>query len=80
LQLWVQAGISPEAALQAATYNNAKLLRIDNRAGLIKKGYDANLLLVDGNPLKDISATQHIAAVIFKGERINRSQLFDQDK
>jgi len=78
LQLWVEAGVSPEAALAAATYNNAKLLRIDSHEGLIRKGYDANLLLVDGNPLKDISATEHISAVIFKGERINRSDLFDQ--
>jgi len=78
LQLWVEAGLTPQQALQAATYNNAKLLRIDSREGLIKKGYDANLLLVDGNPLKDITSTEHIAAVIFKGERISRSELFDQ--
>lgn len=76
LQLWVEAGVSPQAALQAATYNNAKLLRIDSHEGLIRKGYDANLLLVDGNPLKDISATEHISGVIFKGEEINRSELF----
>lgn len=78
LQLWVAAGIPPAVALQAATYNGAQLLRAANRIGLIKKGYEANLLLVDGNPLKDISATEHIAAVIFKGEHIARSELFDQ--
>ncbi len=78
LQLWVAAGIPNAVALQAATYNGAKLLRVDNRMGLIKKGYDANLLLVDGNPLKDITATEHIAAVLFKGEHIARSELFDQ--
>lgn len=78
LQLWVAAGIPPAVALQAATYNSAKLLRADNRVGLIRKGYEANLLLVDGNPLKDISSTEHIAAVIFKGEHIARSELFDQ--
>lgn len=78
LQLWVEAGVPPQIALQAATYNNAKLLRIDDHEGLIKKGYQADLLLVDGNPLKDISATERIAAVIFKGERINRQELFDQ--
>ncbi len=78
LQLWVEAGIPNAVALQAATYNGAKLLRVDDRMGLIKKGYEANLLLVDGNPLKDISATEHIAGVMFKGERIDRSELFDQ--
>lgn len=38
LQLWVQAGIPPQAALHAATYNAAKLLRADKRIGLIRKG------------------------------------------
>ena len=78
LQLWVEAGIPPAAALQAATYNAARLLRADQRIGLIRKGYDASLLLVDGNPLQDISATERISTVFFKGERVDRSDLFDQ--
>jgi len=78
LQLWVEAGIPPAAALQGATYNTARLLRADQRIGLIRKGYDANLLLVDGNPLQDISATERISTVFFKGERVDRSELFDQ--
>jgi imidazolonepropionase-like amidohydrolase/ABC-type multidrug transport system permease subunit len=78
LQLWVDAGVPPEAALQAATYNGAKLLRVDNRMGLIKKGYEANLVLVDGNPLKDISVTERISMVVFKGEHLDRTELFDQ--
>jgi imidazolonepropionase-like amidohydrolase/ABC-type transport system involved in cytochrome c biogenesis permease component len=78
LQLWVQAGIPPKAALQAATYNAAKLLRADKRMGLISKGYEANILIVDGNPLQDISNTERISIVFFKGERIDRSGLFDQ--
>jgi imidazolonepropionase-like amidohydrolase len=78
LQLWVQAGIPAKDALQAATYSAAKLLRADNRMGLIRKGYEANILIVDGNPLQDISATERISIVFFKGERIDRSGLFDQ--
>lgn len=78
MQLWVQAGIPPQAALQAATYNAAKLLRTENRMGLIRKGYEANLVLVDGNPLQDISTTERISTVFFKGERVDRSALFDQ--
>ena len=49
-----------------------------DRMGLIKKGYEANLLLVDGNPLKEISVTERISMVMFKGERVDRSELFDQ--
>jgi imidazolonepropionase-like amidohydrolase/ABC-type multidrug transport system permease subunit len=78
LQLWVEAGIPPAAALQGATYNAARLLRADQRIGLIRKGYEASLLLVDGNPLQDISATERISTVFLKGERVDRSSLFEQ--
>jgi imidazolonepropionase-like amidohydrolase/ABC-type multidrug transport system permease subunit len=78
LQLWVEAGVPPAIALQAATYNAARLLRAGDRIGLIKKGYEASLLLVDGNPLKDISATEHISAVFFKGEHVDRKDLFEE--
>jgi imidazolonepropionase-like amidohydrolase/ABC-type multidrug transport system permease subunit len=78
LQLWVAAGIPPAEALQAATYNGARLLRVDRRMGLIRKGYDASLLLVDGNPLQDISSTEHISMVFLKGEHVDRSELLQK--
>jgi enamidase len=77
LQLWVEAGIPPGVALQAATYNAARLLRAEDHIGLIKKGHDADLLLVDGDPLKDISATERVSMVIYKGERLNRPRLLE---
>jgi imidazolonepropionase-like amidohydrolase/ABC-type multidrug transport system permease subunit len=78
LQLWVQAGVPPSVALTAATANAARLLGIGHRAGLVKKGYDASLLIVDGNPLVDIAATERISSVIFQGERVDRQDLFEQ--
>jgi imidazolonepropionase-like amidohydrolase/ABC-type multidrug transport system permease subunit len=78
LALWVQAGIPAEVALQAATANAARLLRAESRIGAVRKGLDADLLLVDGNPLQDISAAERISLVMFKGERISRSKLFEQ--
>jgi imidazolonepropionase-like amidohydrolase len=80
LQLWVEAGIPPAVALQAATWNAAKLLRADKRIGLVQPGYDANLLIVDGDPSRDIAATERISSVVFKGERIRRVELFDATK
>jgi len=77
LQLWVKAGIPAVVALQAATGNGAELLHARN-FGTIRKGMDATLLLVDGNPLTDISATERISLVVFKGERLQRPDLFDQ--
>jgi imidazolonepropionase-like amidohydrolase/ABC-type multidrug transport system permease subunit len=79
VELWVEAGIPPAVALQAATYNAAQLLGVSDRIGLIREGHDANLLLVDGNPLKEIKQLESIQSVIFKGERISRSELFDQE-
>ena len=58
LQVWVKAGIPAVVALQAATGNGAELLHARN-IGAIRKGMDATLLLVDGNPLTDISATRN---------------------
>ncbi|HEY7334289.1 MAG TPA: amidohydrolase family protein [Bryobacteraceae bacterium] len=75
MQLWVKAGIPPAETLQAATYNAARLLGVDNRIGLIRAGYEANLLMVEGNPLQDISATERISLIMFKGENRIRSQL-----
>jgi imidazolonepropionase-like amidohydrolase len=79
LQLWVEAGIPASVALQAATYNAARLLRVDDQIGLLKEGHEADLLLVDGDPLRDITATERISVVIYRGERINRSMLFSQE-
>jgi imidazolonepropionase-like amidohydrolase/ABC-type multidrug transport system permease subunit len=78
LKLWVEAGIPPAIALQAATLGGARLLHAADRFGAIRKGLDADLLLVDGNPLEDIAATERVSLVVFKGERVRRSGLFDQ--
>src|SRR5437868_2269414 len=75
IELWVAAGIPVEVALQAATNNAAKLLHADDRIGTIEKGKEASLIIVDGNPLQDVHALSAISTVIFKGERIGRSQL-----
>jgi imidazolonepropionase-like amidohydrolase len=78
LQLWVQAGIPPAVALEAATFNAARLLRAEKRIGSLQAGNDADLLVVDGNPLDDITATERISLVVLKGERVDRNELFEQ--
>lgn len=79
LELWIQAGIPNDVALQAATRNAAKLLGAQNRFGTIRKGLDATVVIVDGNPLTDIHAISSVTSVIFKGERVGRSSLFEED-
>jgi imidazolonepropionase-like amidohydrolase/ABC-type multidrug transport system permease subunit len=78
MQLWVRAGIPAAVALQAATLNAAQLLRAENHVGTIRPGNDADLLVVDGNPLEDITATERISLVVFKGERLDRTDLLNQ--
>ncbi len=78
LQLWVKAGIPPAVALEAATRNGARILGVADRIGAVRKGLEASLLLVDGNPLQDIAATERISLVTFKGERVARGMLFEQ--
>jgi imidazolonepropionase-like amidohydrolase/ABC-type multidrug transport system permease subunit len=78
IELWVAAGIPAEVALQAATYNAAKLLRADNRIGTIEEGKEASLLIVDGNPLQDVRALSSISGVMMKGEYVTRRQLFEE--
>lgn len=79
LQLWVKAGIPNTVALQAATSNAAALLGASDRIGAIRKGYQATMLLVDGNPLEEIAATERISSVFFRGERVARPELFNQE-
>ncbi len=76
LQLWVDAGIPVQVALNAATLNAAKALRANARLGSIEKGKDATMLVVDGNPLQDIKAAEAISFVMLKGEQVNRAELF----
>jgi imidazolonepropionase-like amidohydrolase/ABC-type multidrug transport system permease subunit len=78
IELWISAGIPPAVALQAATQNAAQLLRASDRFGTIAVGKDATLLMVDGNPLQDVHALSAISMVMFKGENVNRTDLFTQ--
>jgi len=78
LALWVKAGVPASVALQAATYNAAKVLGAENRIGSIQKGRDATLVLLEGDPTQDISNLERVSTVMFRGERVSRSELFDQ--
>lgn len=80
LALWIEAGVPPSVALTAATANSARALGVGNRLGTIAPGYDATLIVVDGDPASDIGALEHITNVLFKGERVNRTDLLEQDK
>jgi len=63
LRTMVDAGLTPFAALQTATVNPATFLGMNNRTGTIAVGKEADLILLDKNPLDDINNTRSIAGV-----------------
>jgi imidazolonepropionase-like amidohydrolase len=67
LQRFVAAGFTPLEALQTATLNPARFLGMEEQLGTVEKGKLADLVLLNANPLEDISNTQKIAAVIVNG-------------
>jgi imidazolonepropionase-like amidohydrolase len=68
LALLVKAGLTPAEALRAATLRPAEFLGRLDRAGSITPGKDADLVLLNGDPLAEITNTRRISAVILKGE------------
>jgi len=67
LELWVQAGIPASRVLQHATLGSARVLRLEQSLGAVEAGYSADLVLVDGNPLQDISALRRMRMVMKAG-------------
>jgi imidazolonepropionase-like amidohydrolase len=75
LEFLVEAGLTPLAALQAATIQPARFLgRLDSQ-GTVETGKVADLVLLDANPLDDIRNTQRIAAVVLAGAYLDRAAL-----
>jgi cytosine/adenosine deaminase-related metal-dependent hydrolase len=67
LELYVEAGMTPSQALQIATYNGAKYARMLDDRGVVSPGRRADLILVDGDPTRNIADIRKVALVI-KGE------------
>lgn len=67
LALLVKAGLTPAQALQVATRNGARYTRTSNDRGSIVPGKLADLVLVDGDPTKDIEDVRKVSAVITRG-------------
>jgi imidazolonepropionase-like amidohydrolase len=75
LALLVDAGMSPLAALQAATRNAAQFIGQLDQRGTIEVGKVADLVLLDNDPLADIHNTRAIQAVVLNGRLYRRAAL-----
>jgi imidazolonepropionase-like amidohydrolase len=71
MAMFVEAGLTPMQALQAATINVAKTFRKDKDFGTVEPGKVADLIAVDGDPLKDIWATQNVKLVVLGGKIVD---------
>ena len=65
--VYVRLGMTPLQAIRTATVNAAKLLGWEDRVGAIEAGKFADLIAVDGNPLKDVTELQHVKWVMKGG-------------
>ena len=75
LEPLVEAGLSPAEAIAAATSRATAFLGLIDELGTVEAGKRADLVLLDGNPLADITNTRRIAAVIVGGVLLNRTDL-----
>ena len=74
LELMVAAGMSPMQAIVAATKTPAEILRLD-RLGTLARGKQADFVVLDANPLENISNTKKIAKVYQRGAEVDRAAL-----
>jgi imidazolonepropionase-like amidohydrolase len=63
----VSAGLTPLQALQAATLTNAEMLRLEKQVGVVETGFEADLLVVDANPLENVRTLLDPVLVISNG-------------
>jgi Tol biopolymer transport system component/imidazolonepropionase-like amidohydrolase len=72
---YVAAGMTPFEALKTATVNPARALALD--AGTIEAGKLADLVMIDGDPLADITATRRVKRVVANGRVYELNQLLN---
>lgn len=76
LEIFVnEAGFSPLEALQTATINPAEFLNLDNQLGTVEEGKLSNLVILNKNPLENISNIKTIDAVVLLGKYESKSDL-----
>ena len=74
LESMVGAGMTPMQVIVSATSRAAEYLGLDE-TGVLAAGKDADFLVLDANPLDDITNTQRISSVYVKGAEVDRASL-----
>jgi imidazolonepropionase-like amidohydrolase len=76
IELYVQAGFTPMEAIQAATLVPARAMGMEKGSGTIEVGKRADVILVDGNPLENISDIRKVSAVFAGGRMFQPAALW----
>jgi imidazolonepropionase-like amidohydrolase len=76
IELYVQAGFTPMEAIQAATLIPARAMGMEKDSGTIEVGKRADVILVDGNPLENISDIRKVSAVFAAGKMYHPAALW----
>jgi imidazolonepropionase-like amidohydrolase len=71
LELYVEAGLTPAQAIKTATIIPAQVMKMDKQCGSVEVGKQADIILVDGNPLTNIRDIRKVTAVIKAGRIYN---------
>ena len=77
LELYVKAGFTPLEAIQAATIVPARVMKVDQEVGTIETGKRADLIIVDANPLDNISNIRKISFVVTQGRLFDCAKLWE---
>jgi imidazolonepropionase-like amidohydrolase len=78
LELLVRAGLPPADALRAATLGAAEFFGLESELGTIEEGKRGDLVLLEANPLENISNTRRIAAIIQNGRWMTPQEILDR--
>jgi imidazolonepropionase-like amidohydrolase len=77
MELYVEAGFTPMEALEAATSVPARVMGLDKKSGTIEVGKQADMVLLDADPLVDIHNTRRILKIIAAGAIYDSAPLWE---
>ena len=72
----MKAGLTPMEVIRLATLGATQVMKMDSRTGSIEPGKQADLILVDGDPLQDFASLRKVTKVVSKGRMYDPAVLW----
>lgn len=76
LELYVKAGLTPMEAIQTATLTPARVMKLDRELGTVEAGKRADVIILDANPLENISNIRTVRLVVAQGRLFDCAELW----